>query len=64
MKQHSLGGQIGTDPNFSHTTHTGHSQAGARHTDTQPNTYLLTNRHHVGDSHSVTFAHAITILYL
>ncbi len=36
MKQHQLGGQIGTDPNVTHATHTGHSKADAKHTDPQP----------------------------
>jgi len=31
MKQHQLGGQIGTDPNFTHNTHTGHSKKAAKH---------------------------------
>ena len=35
-KTHQLGGHIGTDPNLTHTTHTGHSKAGARHTDSPP----------------------------
>ena len=35
-KTHQLGGQIGTDPNLAHATHTGHSRANARHTDPQP----------------------------
>ena len=30
MKQHQLEGQIGTDPNFTLTTHTGHSKANAK----------------------------------
>ena len=35
-KTHQLGGQIGTDLNLAHATHTGHSRANARHTDPQP----------------------------
>ncbi len=36
MKQNLLDGQIGTDPNFTLTTHTGHSKADAKHLDEQP----------------------------
>jgi predicted aconitase len=35
-KQNVLGGHIGTDPNFTQTTHTGHSKADAKHSDEQP----------------------------
>ena len=35
MKQHQLGGQIGTDPNFIHATHTGHSRAHVNQPDQQ-----------------------------
>lgn len=41
MKQHQLGGQIGTDPNFSHATHTGHNRADVKHSDEQP-AFILT----------------------
>jgi predicted aconitase len=33
---HQLGGHIGTDPNFAHATHTGHSQAHAKPSDPVP----------------------------
>ena len=42
MKQHQLGGQIGTDPNFIHATHTGHSRAHVKHSDAQSQ-FILTD---------------------
>ena len=42
MKQHQLGGQIGTDLNFTHATHTGHSRAHVKHTD-QQSAFILTD---------------------
>ena len=47
MKQHQLGGQIGTDPNFSHATHTGHSKTDAKHTDAQPELKLTTEEQEI-----------------
>jgi predicted aconitase len=49
MAQHQLGGQIGTDPNFSHATHTGHSRADAQHTDPQPELELTPEEQEIFD---------------
>lgn len=42
MKQNQLGGHIGTDPNFVHATHTGHSCADVKHADEQ-SAFILTD---------------------
>ena len=49
MKQHQLGGQIGTDPNFAHATHTGHSKKDAKHSDPQPTTKLTAEEQEIYD---------------
>ena len=46
---HQLGGQIGTDPNFTHTTHTGHSKASARHSDPVPQMSLTPEEQDIYD---------------
>lgn len=49
MSKNQLGGQIGTDPNFTQTTHTGHSKAGAKHTDAQPKMKLTPEEQDIYD---------------
>jgi predicted aconitase len=49
VKLKTLGGQIGTDPNFSHATHTGHSKASAKHTDPQPELKLTAEEQEIYD---------------
>ena len=49
MQTNNLGGQIGTDPNFNHATHTGHSKADARHSDAQPDLKLTTEEQEIFD---------------
>ena len=44
MKQHQLEGQIGTDPNFTLATHTGHSKANAKAGDAMPELKLTPKR--------------------
>jgi hypothetical protein len=44
-----LGGQVGTDPNYSHATHTGHSKAKAKHTDPQPKLKLTPEEQDIYD---------------
>lgn len=46
---HQLGGQIGTDPNFTHTSHTGHSKAGVVHSDPQPKLKLTAEEQDIYD---------------
>jgi predicted aconitase len=46
---HQLGGQIGTDPNFTHTSHTGHSKAGALHSDPMPKLQLTADEQAIYD---------------
>ena len=46
---HQLGGQIGTDPNFTHATHTGHSKANAKHSDAQPELKLTAAEQEIFD---------------
>jgi len=49
VTQHQLGGQIGTDPNFTHATHTGHSKKDAKHSDPQPTTKLTAEEQAIYD---------------
>ena len=49
MKLKTLGGQIGTDPNFTHATHTGHCKADARHSDPQPELKLTPDEQEIYD---------------
>lgn len=49
MKQHQLNGQIGTDPNFVHATHTGASRKHVKHTDPQPKLKLTPEEQEIFD---------------
>jgi predicted aconitase len=49
MKKHQLGGQIGTDPNFIHATHTGTSRAHVKHSDPQPKMQLTPEEQDIYD---------------
>jgi hypothetical protein len=49
MKNHQLGGQIGTDPNFVHATHTGHSKAKAKASDGTPELKLTPEEQDIMD---------------
>ena len=49
MKQNKLGGHIGTDPNFIHATHTGHSRADVKHSDEQPEFILTADEQEIMD---------------
>ena len=49
MNLKTLGGQIGTDPNFTHATHTGHSKANVKHTDPQPELMLTDEEQEIYD---------------
>jgi predicted aconitase len=51
-KQNSLGGHIGTDPNFTRTTHTGHSKTDAKHSDEQPVLQLTPDEQAIFDGKS------------
>jgi len=49
MKLKTLGGQIGTDPNFTYATHTGHSKADAKLPDTQSGLRLTDEEQEIYD---------------
>lgn len=49
MKRHQLNGQIGTDPNFVHATHTGHSKANVKATDAMPELKLTPEEQDIMD---------------
>ena len=49
MKQHQLGGQIGTDPNFAHATHTGHSRKHVKTSDDHPKMKLTAEEQEIYD---------------
>jgi len=55
----TLGGHIGTDPNYSHATGSGHSKANAKHTNSQPNRTKTMNR-----TKTIRFALAVMTLSL
>ncbi len=49
MKNHQLGGQIGTDPNFTQTSHTGHSRAKVKPSDDHPKMKLTPEEQEIYD---------------
>ena len=49
MKVHNLGGHIGTDPMFTHTTHTGHSRSHVKHSDDHPKMELTPDEQEIMD---------------
>ena len=49
LKNHQLGGQIGTDPNFTHTSHTGHSRAKVKPSDDHPKMKLTPDEQEIYD---------------
>jgi predicted aconitase len=46
---HQLGGHIGTDPNFTPATHTGHSKAHVKHSDDQPELSLTSEEQAINE---------------
>ena len=49
QKTHQLGGHIGTDPNFTHATHTGHSKAHVKASDPMPELKLTPEEQDIMD---------------
>jgi len=49
MKNHNLGGHIGTDPMFTHTTHTGHPRSHVKHSDEHPKLKLTPDEQEIMD---------------
>ena len=49
MRKNNLGGHIGADPNFTHTSHTGHSKAHVKHSDDHPKLKLTPEEQEIYD---------------
>ena len=49
MKKNNLGGHIGADPNFTHTSHTGHTRAHVKHSDDHPKLQLTPEEQEISD---------------